>query len=92
MSLAGQVQEHGLAHIFREMGVPADQPQRGLVNQVNVPPHQLPKGRLRSGPHVFRQQCLAVRHLHSTNKTPPGAQNGQPFPGNPLRNRWHECR
>ena len=28
MGLAGQVEEHGLAHILRELRVPADQPQR----------------------------------------------------------------
>jgi hypothetical protein len=58
-----QINEDHLRHILGQMCVLADQTSRRRIDKVDVARDQFPKGRFRPVRRVFREQCLAVRHI-----------------------------
>ena len=57
--------------------IPADQPERGRIDQINVAADQLPEGGFRSGPGILCKQCLAVGQVLFATINPQKAITGQ---------------
>ena len=53
LALVRQRHEHGLGHILRRFRIPADQPERSRIDQVNVAADEFPEGGFRPGPCVL---------------------------------------
>ena len=50
--LGRQRHEHGLGHVLSRLRIPADQPEGGRIDQVEVAADEFPEGGFRAGPRV----------------------------------------
>ena len=66
-SILRQGHKHTLRNVFGQVRVP-NHPQRGGIDEVNVPPHQFGKRRLRPALGVIAQELLVGQTLHAWNR------------------------
>ncbi|MEK7675698.1 MAG: hypothetical protein AAB676_07685 [Verrucomicrobiota bacterium] len=59
-----QGHKHPLRHVFGQMRV-VNHPQGGGIDEINMPPHQFGKRRLRPEPGVIAQKLLVGQTVHS---------------------------
>ena len=61
--LSGEVGEHHLSYVLREVGVPVDLAQRGRIDEGKVPPHQFGKRILGVSLRVASAQFAVGSHF-----------------------------
>jgi hypothetical protein len=85
-SLTRKVGKYGLGHVLCQMGVAADQSERGRIDEIDMPRHQFAESRFGVVFGVAPQELSVVVHGLFTYLAPAVAQSGQDF--DDVNRRW----